>query len=100
MDIENEGIKIELPFVTNLRASLIAYIGDNLESHAIGGFSKCFSSGSVCRNCLIKYDDLQERPHDYSDEGSYERWTREKYDNIIHRCSHHVLDVLALPRNV
>ena len=94
MDIENEGIKIELPFVTNLRASLIAYLGDNLESHAIGGFSKCFSSGSVCRNCLIKYDDLQERPHDYSDEGSYERWTREKYDNIIHSIENDEVQVV------
>ena len=52
--LENEGVKVTRPFETTLKASLIAYLGDNLESNMIGCFSTCFSSGSVCRLCLGK----------------------------------------------
>lgn len=30
--------------------------GDNLSSHAIGGFRQCFSSGRICRFCMITHD--------------------------------------------
>jgi hypothetical protein len=42
-----------------LRAGLLCHLGDNLESHAVGGFSSCFSSRDVCRVCHLQYSDLQ-----------------------------------------
>jgi hypothetical protein len=41
-----------------LRAGLLCYIGDNLESHLVGGFSPVFSSRDVCRTCHIQYEEL------------------------------------------
>ena len=41
-----------------VKAGLLVHLGDNLEAHLIGGFSTCFSSGYVCRQCHIKHADL------------------------------------------
>ena len=83
--LENQGIKVMKPFETILRATPIAYLGDNLESNMIGCFPTCFSSGSICRLCLVQYNDLQERPHDYTEVGEHEKWTEEKYNEIVTR---------------
>ena len=32
--------------------SVVTFTGDNLSSHALGGFSTCFSSGRICRQCM------------------------------------------------
>ena len=42
-----------------LRAGLLFHLGDNLESHAVGGFNPCFSSRDVCRICHKQHKDLE-----------------------------------------
>ena len=41
-----------------VKAGLLCHLGDNLEAHVVAGMSQCFSSGYVCRQCLIEYSDL------------------------------------------
>ena len=38
--------------------SLATMSADNLASHQLGGFRMCFSSGRVCRFCMVCYEDL------------------------------------------
>lgn len=62
-----------------LRAGLLCHLGDNLESHTVGGFSTCFSSRDVCRKCHIQYSDLQ----DMTGLPKALPWSKEEYDNIV-----------------
>jgi hypothetical protein len=62
-----------------LRAGLLCHIGDNLESHTVGGFSACFSSGDICRLCHLQYKDLQT----ITGIPKAPAWTREEYDSIV-----------------
>lgn len=62
-----------------LRAGLLCHIGDNLESHIVGGFSACFSSGDVCRLCHLQYKDLQT----ITGIPKAPAWTEEEYDSIL-----------------
>ena len=39
--------------------SLIAVCGDNLSSHAIGGFQEYFNSGRICRFCMACKEDIR-----------------------------------------
>ena len=41
-----------------LKAGVLFYLGDNLESCEVGGFSTHFAHGYVCRICHQQYDDL------------------------------------------
>ena len=41
-----------------LRAGVLFYLGDNLESCTVGGFSTNYSHGYVCRLCHQQYPDL------------------------------------------
>jgi len=41
-----------------LQAGLLFYLGDNLESCQVGGFSANFAHGDVCRLCHQQYPDL------------------------------------------
>ena len=61
-----------------VKAGLLAYCGDNLESHTVGGFQTHFHAGYVCRFCVINYKEIPEYvlsqyPH---------RWTKERYDEL------------------
>ena len=47
--LETTGVEVFLPIHRHLKAGLLLYSGDNLESHTVGGFSVCFSSKDVCR---------------------------------------------------
>ena len=38
-----------------IKATVILYLGDNLEMMDIGGFQKDFHHGQICRWCLIKH---------------------------------------------
>jgi hypothetical protein len=42
-----------------VKAGLLCHLGDNLEAHIVAGLSQCFSSSFVCRQCHLKYADLQ-----------------------------------------
>lgn len=52
--LENEGI-----FVTKkdgihwFKGSIAVVLGDNLGSHAMGGFIECFTSYRICRFCMM-----------------------------------------------
>ena len=75
--LETEGIEVRVPEVTKIKCGLACYLGDNLESHTVGGFSTCFNSKSVCRFCHIQHEDLQEDILDHPP------WTEEEYDKIV-----------------
>ena len=82
LTLENRGIDVSLPFSRNVKAGLLLYSGDNLESHAIGGFSTSFSSKSICRHCHCQYDDLQDHISDYDGDEIHAPWTIAEYDNL------------------
>ena len=76
------GIFVRAPEPKLIKVGLLLHAADNLEAHQIGGFSKCFSSNSICRFCHCQYCDLDNHIHDYDGESSHERWSVEEYDNI------------------
>ena len=52
--LESEGVEIEIEGGKHrIYGSVMTFSGDNLTSHAVGGFSTCFSSGRVCRQCMV-----------------------------------------------
>jgi len=64
--------------VDGIQAGVLIYVGDNLEIHDIGGFSRCFNNGHICRFCQIHYDELSQSDGYIRNE----LWTPEIYDNI------------------
>ena len=62
-----------------LRAGLLCHIGDNLESHLVGGFNTCFSSKDICRICHCQYSDLPT----ITGIPKAPAWTQEEYDKIF-----------------
>lgn len=57
--LEVQGINTELRNDNfHVFASLATVSADNLGSHQLGGLSMSFSSGRVCRHCMINYNDL------------------------------------------
>ena len=55
-----EGFTMTLPdgSFQKFYAILCTVSGDNLSSHALAGFRTVFSSGRVCRMCMIAHDDV------------------------------------------
>lgn len=50
---ETDGIELQIDGQVKLvYGSIVSVSGDNLTSHALGGFNSCFSSGRVCRYCM------------------------------------------------
>lgn len=49
---------ITLPNGKSVLIKIIAFCGDNLSSHGIGGFQTSFSNGYICRFCRCKYGDV------------------------------------------
>ena len=47
--LETTGVEVFEPVRRRVKAGMLLYSGDNLESHTVGGFSVCFSSRDVCR---------------------------------------------------
>lgn len=43
----------------NLICALATISADNLSAHSLAGFTCCFSSGRICRFCMISYKDLR-----------------------------------------
>ena len=76
------GITINLPFPRLVQLGVLAYSGDNLESHNLGGFSCCFSSKDICRFCHATYLDLDSHIHDYDSDKPHDYWTTSEYDKI------------------
>ena len=61
-----------------MKVSFMLHVGDNLEQMSLGGFSMSFSSGHICRLCLMKYKSLQDNIHDCP-----VFWTEELYEDIM-----------------
>ena len=80
--LENEGVEVSKPFPRKIKAGLLLYSGDNLESHLVGGFSASFSSKDVCRHCHLQYKDLQDHIHNYDGDSIHEPWTKVEYDAL------------------
>ena len=76
------GIVIDLPVRRIIKCGVLVHVGDNLESHTVGGFSICFSSRDICRFCHIQHDELCENIHDLTKPGGHCYWTVEDYDKI------------------
>ena len=56
---ELNGISVEMNNTQiNVYGSVATMSADNLASHQLGGFRMSFSSGRVCRFCMVSYDDL------------------------------------------
>ena len=62
---------VQSPFCHQIKVGFPLHLGDNLESHSVGGFRTCFSSGSICRYCHIQHDELITRIHDYTNLGPH-----------------------------
>ena len=80
-EMETEGVFVSKPYPRLIKISFPFHIGDNLESHSLGGFSRCFSSRDICRYCHCTYDDLDSKIHDHTDKGPHRYWTIEEYDS-------------------
>ena len=78
-----KGILVEKPYRRVVKLTVPMHIGDSLENASLGGFSMCFSSGSICRHCHIQYDDLKERLHDFTEHGKFQYWSREEFNKIV-----------------
>ena len=74
-----KGVTVFHPVQRLVKCGLLLHPADNLEAHAVGGFSQSFSSRDICRFCHIQYDDLQENIHDYGSK-QHNKWTKEEYD--------------------
>lgn len=55
-ELYEEGFDLGYP--DKIRGSLVAILGDNLGSHAIGGFCENFVADFFCRYCLVKRKDF------------------------------------------
>jgi hypothetical protein len=60
------------------QAGLLCHLGDNLESHGVAGFSTCFSSSDICRECHLAYNELP----DIFGIPTSDKWTVSEYDKI------------------
>ncbi|KAL1442096.1 hypothetical protein MTO96_007992 [Rhipicephalus appendiculatus] len=55
----DKGLTIDLEGITtNVMVLLYGFSGDNLSMHRLGGFSCCFSTGRVCRFCMVSTNQL------------------------------------------
>ena len=76
------GIIIDKPVQRLIKCGVLIHAGDNLESHSVGGFSRCFSSLDICRFCHAQYSDLKDHIHDLDGEDVHDYWTIKDYDAI------------------
>ena len=80
-ELETTGVFVSKPFPRLIKISFPLHIGDNLESHSLGGFSRCFSSKDICRFCHCTYEELESKIHDHTCQGPHRYWTIEEYDS-------------------
>ena len=64
--LENDGILVKLSDGTSrvFYGGVATLSGDNLSSHEIGGFRRCFSNGLICRTCLCSYENIKNKMHE------------------------------------
>ncbi|XP_047126505.1 uncharacterized protein LOC124807880 [Hydra vulgaris] len=60
IELSNNGIILKTNSMTHsLKVSLATVSADNLGAHALAGFRCCFSSGRVCRTCLVHFETIR-----------------------------------------
>ena len=59
--LETEGIELQ---GRRVKCQLFSFLGDNLGSHMIGGFSESFSCEFFCRYCLMTKDKFKTEPYE------------------------------------
>ena len=47
----------------NIKGTLVTFLGDNLGSHAVGGFKEGGSALRPCRHCLVTGNELNMKVH-------------------------------------
>nr|XP_039258818.1 uncharacterized protein LOC120335387 [Styela clava] len=79
--LEHEGISVKTTDGQNLHfyGGLATISGDNLGSHDIGGFRRCFNSGRICRFCMCVYSDLCKK----CNEGLFVLRSQQMHDNHV-----------------
>ena len=77
------GIELQIPYKRTVKVGFMLHIGDNLESHYLGGFSPSFSSRDICRVCHLQYNQLQSQIHDCTENGPNSYWSKDEYDRIV-----------------
>ena len=83
LKVLESGIIVDLPVCRKIKVCFPLHLGDNLESHSLGGWSTCFSSKDVCRTCHVQYEDLETRIHNYTSYGPHSYWSTDEYDRIV-----------------
>ena len=69
-NLELQGVTIEITYGSSVKechtfyGSVATLSADNLAAHEIGGFRRCFSSGSVCRFCHCTYSEIKSKHTD------------------------------------
>jgi len=58
--LEEEGLFVPA-FGKNIKGTVVSVVADNLGAHSIGGFLESFSGSHVCRFCLGKLSEFQEK---------------------------------------
>ena len=81
LKILEKGVIVYQPVQRVIKCGVLIHPADNLEAHAVGGFSLSFSSKDVCRFCHLVYSDLIDNIHDYGSK-CHLKWTEEEYDTI------------------
>ena len=79
LKVLEDGILIDYPVRRLVKCGVLIHPSDNLEAHAVGGFSQSFSSGDVCRFCHIRYVDLIDNIHDFGP-NPHAKWNVVEYD--------------------
>nr|XP_047145693.1 uncharacterized protein LOC124818698 [Hydra vulgaris] len=60
IELSNNRIILKTNSMTHsLKVSLATVSADNLGAHALAGFRCCFSSGRVCRTCLVYFETIR-----------------------------------------
>ena len=73
------GVKVDYPVERVVKCGVLIHPADNLEAHAVGGFSQSFSSKDICRWCHIQHEDLLDNIHDFNNK-EHEKWKADEYD--------------------
>ena len=79
LKVLESGVTVYFPIQREVKCGVLIHPADNLEAHAVGGFSQSFSAKDICRFCHIQYDDLSDNIHDYNSK-EHAKWNEEEYD--------------------
>ena len=59
--LETDGIQVEINKTRYTLFDTVATISaDSLSAHSLAGFRTCFSSGRICRFCMISYKEISQ----------------------------------------